>query len=271
MFQDGFIALNSSNQDYNVTFDVAFDAPPDVVVCQVNNVSADGTKLQINATVTSVSTTGFSVHLDALPNTNNYTMAWFATYGSVAFEVISQSVVRVTKLPGDNTRPAAADLVPIVRMSPIPYSTTIQWEHFAGLFMQYQATPPTAPTDPGEVGWFSIDANYLYLYVSTAWTRVPLQSTSSWATALTINEKRSASVALDDATQEHTITFASAFPSGNLPTPRTIVVANSVDSPVTMVAPTLITEITLSGFTVLLAAETDSANFVLHYEFEQLP
>lgn len=269
-YQDGILALNNVDTEYSVVFGTPFGTTPDVITLQVNN-TVDGTPNFILAQVRAKSTTGFDLELDQVPDSNNYVLSWIATQGSTSFEVVSDSVRKLSQTPHDPLEPGDLEMVPFVQTAPVPHTVHRRWEDLRSFFLRHQATPPAAPLEASSAGSVSYDTNYLYLQIGAQWARIPMQVLTSWASDYTLNDRRTGLETLANGTQEHTITFATAFGAGELPVPRTLQVFNDTDDPVTVVSVALVTDITLSQFTTMLTAETDSTNFKLHYEFEQPP
>lgn len=267
-FDDGRYDLVSGQTSYTIAFGSAFGAAPDVVVAQVEN-STDDPFLVIATTITARTTTTFNVELSVAPDSNNYDIVWFAGSAEIIFEVVNQYQQRLSKLPKAKAIPKAQDLVPFVQMAPIPKTMMLPWGLLEENFTRLRKSPPTSPSDPGDPGEWSLDGNYVFFHNGVSWGRFPVQYVSSWAEDFTFNESRKSEVTLPQAAT-FSVVFASAFPSGNIPTVKALYVKNTTGGD-TLYLGTQLTALSIEGFTIDLTGIPDSDDYILVYEFEQEP
>jgi len=265
-FDDGRYDLINGQTDYTVAFGAVFGSAPDVVVAAVEN-SVDDPIVTIVPTITNRTTTTFDVNLSAAPDSDDYKLVWFAGSAEVIFEVVTQYQRRMTQMPKSGTVPSANDLIPFVRMSPVPKTEVLPWRLIEQYFTRYKAEPPTSPTDPGDPGQWAMDANYVFFHNGVQWGRFPVQYVNSWDDDFTFNETRKGETALPQ-TATMAVVFATAFPPGNLPTPKALVVSNTTGGDTLYIGHQL-TALSIEGFTLAFTGIPDSDDYNLTFEFEQ--
>lgn len=268
-FDSGRYDLTNGQTDYTIPFGSAFGSVPDVVVAVVEN-ATDDPFLVIAATVTGRSTTDFDIELSQAPDSANYDLVWFAGSPEIFFEVITQYQRRMTKLPAAEAVPKKQDLVPFVQMSPVPRTMVLPWRLVEAYFTRYKSEAPNNPTDPGEPGQWAMDANYIFFHNGTQWGRFPVQYVNSWSDDFTFNETRRDEVTLPQAAT-HSVVFSSSFPSGEIPSPKALIVKNTSAVGDTLYIGVQLTAVSIDGFTVALSGVPDSGDYKLFYEFEQFP
>lgn len=267
-FASGRTNLTNGQTDYTIPFGQTFGSAPDVVVASVEN-SVDDPFLTVVATITDRTTTTFDVVLSQAPDSDDYVLVWFAGSPEVIFEVITQYVNRMSQFPVSKSILKGQDLVPFVRMSPIPKTEMLPWRLVEQYFTRYKKEAPTSPTDPGDPGQWAMDGNYIFFHNGVSWGRFPVQYVNSWADDFTFNETRKAEITMDQAATQ-AVVFNAPFPAGNTPTPKTLIVKNT-EAGDTLYVGTQIMAVSLEGFTVGFTGIPDSGDYKLIYEFEQEP
>lgn len=265
-FQSGTHNLTNGVQDYTVTFPAAFSTTPGVIIPVVFN-TTDSSVLMINAQVTAKSASQFSVHLDAVPDSNNYVLGWMAGTAAVIYAALLMIGKKVTDIAVTATLPVDADLFPFVAMSPLPTSKVVTWEMIRSAFVNYLADPPAAADSEGITGQFAADENFLYFRLETTWIQVPVLA-GDWLTENPLKPEREGVVSLTSGQATKVVTFGTPFASGNAPIVEVQVF--NVESGDKLVLYAMPIASSLSGFTVALNAAPDSSDYKMHYRARQL-
>jgi hypothetical protein len=168
MFLQGSQALVSGEDNAIVLFARAFSATPQAIFAWVENLHDDPV-LEIDAQVADKTADGFSVALNMIPDSSNYTLQWFAGDASALYQALSPG--RATSehplFLGDL---ADNDFVLITLLAPALRTVRVRVSSLKALFPNLAAAPASTAS-PGVAGQIAIDANYIYSHDGTLWGR----------------------------------------------------------------------------------------------------
>lgn len=269
MLQTGTQAIADAATTAVVTFATVFTSTPTVIIPVVVNTSGDGGILTPAMTVTVKTTTGFTVLFSEAIDSENYQLMWLAGDAAGAIELMGGK--KLTSYQNIDSLLNHQFKIPCLDLEGQPGMKLISEETFWSAVLQRAAQIPASPL-AGLTGNLTVtaDANWLYIETSDRWARIPLDASASWSTQPFYVPFREAEVALDDNTGDQvvTLTFATPFPTGELPK----VMVTLLDTTSTEVAPMAfqVTDITLEGFSITLAAPLQSDNVAVYYMARQL-
>lgn len=269
MLQTGTQAIADAATTAVVTFATVFTSTPTVIIPVVVNTSGDGGILTPAMTVTVKTTTGFTVLFSEAIDSENYQLMWLAGDAAGAVELMGGK--KLTSYQNIDSLLNHQFKIPCLDLEGQPGMKLISEETFWSAVLQRAAQIPASPL-AGLTGNLTVtaDANWLYIETSDRWARIPLDASASWSTQPFYVPFREAEVALDDNTGDQvvTLTFATPFPTGELPK----VMVTLLDTTSTEVAPMAfqVTDITLEGFSITLAAPLQSDNVAVYYMARQL-
>lgn len=256
-YQQGVQSIGDSVTSVSVTFPVSFTVAPEIVLTNIRNLT-DGTPLAIQATVTSKSSTGFSVVLSAATDGTGYELEWMAGSASIVFDVVAQLGSRVSTLSELTVLPDDDDYVPFVHKSPVVRTMILKWGTLYQAFGR-KTSVPASPTDTGAASNWAVDANFFYTHDGVKWGRVPRQ-TANWAQTLPAHIQQG-QAAITNGASSVDVTFAEAFDS----TPVIVFsIQNTVAGNKLMISG-MLTAASATGFTVSLNAAVDSGNYKLNW------
>ena len=182
MNQQGSVSIPDAAATLAVAFPLAFEETPGVLICSIENSSADVTKLVISAVVTAKSTTGFTVQLSEAVNSANYELHWYSG-GVVPDTTLPVQARKITSF-SRSLNIEDPDLITVVRQYPVPHTRTVTWGSVRSQVLAaleptdvlFQAPAP-ATDDPGTPGSFLYPGgNYLYFKTATEWKRFHLMT-----------------------------------------------------------------------------------------------
>lgn len=264
-YQEGAYNLTTGILDYTIPFPTPFTLAPGVVLPVVRNISADATKLLINATVVATTNADFTVRLSGAPNTNNYQLAWVAGDISTIFQAVSVLGIRMSQLSLQGNQPADADYFPFVSTVSLPVSKRITFGVLRGMFVNYVATPPASPAAPGDIGDYSVDTEAIYFHTGVQWGKLSLQL-GSWDVPSAPVVQQEAQVTLSSGNAAPTITFPVPFTS--VPKISSLVFGNTVPGQNLMLSG-FVTSVTLTNFSLALAGPPDNSTYYVNYTARQ--
>lgn len=175
MFLQGSQALVSGADSAVVMFPRPFSAVPLAVYAWIENL-VDDPVLEIDAQVADRTETGFSVVLDVAPDSNNYTLMWFAGDAEVLFQATSPGRT-VTNHPlysgalGDN------DFVLLTLTTPTVRTVRLRMSTLRAMFPNLVAVP-ASPTSPGLAGQIAFSSSHIYTHDGVLWGRTA--RTTTW-------------------------------------------------------------------------------------------
>lgn len=170
------VALQAGAPGAEILFAVPFNAAPGIVIPVVRNISDDNPKVQVTATLDTVTPSGFTVVFDtAIPN-DHYELCWIAGSAEMLFNVVTSLTGRAhTGLPARNLAPASGDLLLITRMAPVPTTEALRFSVLQDLFVS-RVAPPAGSHAPGALGQWAVSAGgMLYVHTGISWGRLQLQ------------------------------------------------------------------------------------------------
>ncbi len=258
-YQQGITPIPDGVDTLSVEFPAAYTATPELVLAIVENVT-DVSPTSYSAMVTAKSSTGFTVYLDGVTSTANYNLVWMAGSASLLYKVVTAVGLNVASTPYINGTPNANSYFVVVDMSGTPAVSRLKWSTVSTLFAKFVATPPSAPTDAGSLGEWSVDTKYLYTHDGTLWGRFP-RTTSNWDIEAPSELVQEGTAALVADTRTITITFAEPFGGPVLITFSFENVAVGTKQILTG----LITARSQNGFTVTLNTTPDTDAYVMHW------
>lgn len=274
MFLQGNTPISNAATSVSVTFPTAFGSVPAVVLPVVRNVSADGTKYLIEASVTALSTTGFTAEFDVATNTANYELSWLA--GDMAAVLDTFSALQGKRI---SDYPALALLdknfkIPILSTAPTVTLRTLSDAALWDAVVRRAAEAPLNPAAGQRDGLeFFIDptGGYAYASSSTGWGRWPVDFSTSWATQPFYVPFREAEVTITAVPGQsaYAVTFATAFAAGNIP--KVLIQLSDVSGGDITLLSHQVTARSLSGFTIQLSAVPETNNLKVYYIARQLP
>lgn len=268
--QSGSYPLLSGVVDYVVPFPAAFTSPPQIVIADVGNTSADATKYLLEAKVIGVTTSTFTVRLSAAPNTANYTLSWIAGGSSDILSVLQYTHRFFHEMAKQDTFADQDRLVAVAFINGIP---RVRQALFQDLDTRWtrRRDVPTSPTVPDALaGDVAVDSDYVYVHDGAEWLRAPVVRDSDWAADYTLKPSRRGLASLTPGQVVQSITFDSPFTDGAAPVVRICQVQNFGAAAEKLLITALPVSTTLSGFTVVLNAEPDTSDYDIYYEVVQM-
>lgn len=266
-FQSGTYALSNGVVDYTIPFPLTFTSPPGAIIPAVFNI-IDGSSLLLVATVTDKSETEFSVRLDGTPDSNNYVLGWMAGESALLYAAVITIGKKVTDITRASTKPVDADLIPFVSMSPLPASKAMTWEILRSAFVNYLADIPASANSAGITGQFAANEDFIFFRLTTGWVQIPCLA-GSWLTANPNRPEREGVAALTAGEIIQNITFDTPFDSGDDPVVSVQIYNVAAGDKLVLSAMPIASS--LSGFSVAMTAEPDTADYKIYYKARQLP
>lgn len=168
-YQEGNQSLASGATSASVTFPIAFENTPGLVIPVVSNY-VDGSVLNILATVTARTASGFTVDLSQATDSANYKLEWVAGNATLLFQTVRTVGKSFLDLPVLTAPPADSDRFPVMVMAPTPRMTTLPWSIIKNLFMRINAGAPSSENLPAAVlGDTLINSTTMSVFDGTQW------------------------------------------------------------------------------------------------------
>lgn len=173
----GSEALPAGATSLQVVFPNPLPTTPPVVLCVVENVSADAVKLAISVVVTDSSATGFTASLSQETNSANYKLVWYVSDQATLVAMVNQALNgrRITGLQtgmvvGDD------DVLAVVQAYPTPHTRQVRWRTLrqqlvgvdqADVLVEGSAPAPTDEGRQGDRVFDPADPAWVYECVTT--------------------------------------------------------------------------------------------------------
>jgi hypothetical protein len=171
-FVEGSISLLDEIMDYTISFAPnTFVLTPTLVLFGVHNTSNQADKYHITGTVTAKSKDSFDLSLSTPPNSNNYTLVWFAGGPDAVFA--AQQGRRVGDLELFTGGIDDIDTLLILgRQTPTSPVSMMRLgkEKLFNLTGQWVATP-SSEYATGSLGQRAYDDDYYYIHNGVKWLR----------------------------------------------------------------------------------------------------
>lgn len=224
MYQQGQLSIANGASTVTVTYPQAFAATPAVVVPVVRNISADGSKLAIAASLVTSNASGSVFQLSQSTNSANYELVWIAGDEQAVLAVFSALSGRSLGSYPSNGSLASDFRLPLLLSNPVAALKTVTPDSFWSMVVQRAGAAPSTPGEqlPAHAAlsvYLDEAGGYLYMAGETRWVRLPVEKSNSWSTQPFFAPFREAEVTLspDGSVTEFEITFGTAFESGNPP------------------------------------------------------
>lgn len=205
----------------NITFPVAFDGVPAVIVPVVRNLSTDDTKYLIEAGATQATSQGFTAYFDIAPNTGNYEICWTAGTAGSVMEAVAAFLGRpITSYNPFASMFGAGFKIPVIATQPRPAMRLLDQDTFWAAVVQRSPEVPASAVAGGR-GPLSItvDNEWLYIGGPAGWGRIPVDFSTAWDSQAFYVPFREAEVAITPVEGQisYRIDFATPFGTGQIP------------------------------------------------------
>lgn len=266
-YQQGSQSITNGFNTVTVTFPVAMDDIPSLVMVNVENTTDTPPLQHLDPIVKTKSTSGFVVELNAAATSGNYKLVWFAGSPNQEYQGVSSSGVKVTKVPRRNAAPGANDLFMMVDMSNgAPATVASPWSYIASVFGKMTSVP-AGPTSPGVAGNWAMDSSYFYSHDGATWGRTP-RVISDWELPTENEFVQEGTVELEDEQTVVEVTFPNEYdeaPNVGFYFENTSTAASK------QILNGLVSDRTVSGFTVLLNTAVEGNNYRMNWRATGTP
>ena len=257
--------LNPASLTYVITFPAAFTSLPAAVLPTINNY-IDGNPMDIDAEVTAITLSGFTVQLSAMPDTNNYVLNYIASSAGAVSGAGGVNGRKGSELPVFAGAITSSMYMVGVTNEVIPQTVAFTVANLLSVFAGRLAGVPSSPNAAGSALQLTIDGNYLYAHNGTKAGRVGL-AFSEWGIPDTAKKVQTQHASLTSGTQTQTIVFPTAYDVADaLPDICGVTISNTVDAdPIDFISG-MVRAVTRFGFTLILNNPPATGNYRVTYE-----